>query len=69
MLSRVSFQPHAPLFLELFRQEYWSELLFPPPEDLPTPGIELLSPVSPALADGFFITEPKVFPPYMLNGV
>ena len=51
------------------RQEYWSELLFPPPEDLPTPGIELLSPVSPALADGFFTTEPKVFPPYMLNGV
>ena len=35
--------------------EYWSELLLPSPGDLPDPGIE---PMSPALADGFFITEP-----------
>ena len=27
------------------RQEYWSELPFPPPEDLPNPGIEPGSPV------------------------
>ena len=31
------------------RQEYWSGLPFPPPGDLPDPGIELRSPMSPAL--------------------
>ena len=29
--------------MESSRQEYWSGLPFPPPEDLPTPGIELRS--------------------------
>ena len=38
------------------RQEYWSGLLFPPPGDLPDPGIEL---ASPALAGGFFTSEPS----------
>ena len=33
------------------RQEYWSELPFPPSGDLPDPGIE---PTSPVLADRFF---------------
>ena len=31
------------------RQEYWSELPYPPPEDLPDPGIETVSLVSPAM--------------------
>ena len=31
------------------RQEYWSGLPCPPPEDLPDPGIEPVSPVAPAL--------------------
>ena len=31
------------------RQEYWNVLPFPPPEDLPDPGIEPTSPVSPSL--------------------
>ena len=31
---------------------------FPHPGDLPDPGIEPRSPVSPALAGGFFTTEP-----------
>ena len=31
------------------RQEYWSELPFPSPGDLPDPGIEPVSPGSPAL--------------------
>ena len=48
----------APLSTEFFRQEYWNELPFPPPGDLLDPGIELVSFVSPALAGGFFITEP-----------
>ena len=38
-----------------FRQQYWSGLPFPPPGDLPHPGIE---PISPALAGRFFTTEP-----------
>ena len=37
------------------KQEYWSGLPFPPPGDLSKPGIE---PASPALAGGFFTTEP-----------
>ena len=41
-----------------FRQEYWSKLPFPSPGDLPNPGIEPASPVSPALAGGFFTTTP-----------
>jgi len=36
------------------RQERWSGLPFPPPGDLPGPGIE---PTSPALAGGFFTTK------------
>ena len=46
----------APLSME-FAQEYWSGLPFPPPGDLPDPGIKPTSPESPALAGGFFITE------------
>ena len=45
----------APLSLGFSRQEYWSGLPFLSPEDLPEPGIK---PVSPALAGGFFTTEP-----------
>ena len=40
------------------RQESWSELPFPPPGDLPDPGIEPIFPVASALAGRFFITEP-----------
>ena len=46
----------APLSMGFPRQEYWSGLLFPPPADLPHPGIELLTLVSPALAGRFFTT-------------
>ena len=42
----------------LSQQEYRSGLPFPPPGDLPDPGIESMSPASPALASGFFTTEP-----------
>ena len=40
------------------KEEYWSGLPFSPPEDLPHSGIEPVSPVTPALPDGFFTTEP-----------
>ena len=39
------------------RQEYWSELLCPPPGDLPHPGIEPVSLRSPALVGNFFTTS------------
>ena len=39
------------------RQEYWSGLPFAPPEDLPDPGIQPVSPLSSALAGGFFTTS------------
>ena len=47
----------ASLFVRFSRQEYWSGLPCPPPGDLPNPGTELMSPVSPALAGGFFTTS------------
>ena len=34
----------APLSMGFSRQEYWSGLPFPSPEDLPDPGIKLRSP-------------------------
>ena len=49
----------APLSMGFSRQEYWGGLLFPPPGDLPDPGIEHTTLVSPALASGFFTTEPS----------
>ena len=51
----VAFQ--APLPMGFSRQEYWSGLPFPSSEDLPDPGIEPRSLMSPALASGFFTTS------------
>ena len=48
----------APLSMEFFRQEYWSGLPFSAPGDLPDSGIKPTSLMSPALASGFFTTEP-----------
>ena len=44
------------------RQEYWSGLPFHLPGSLPDPGLQLTSPASPALAGGFFTTEPQGSP-------
>ena len=41
----------TPLSMRFSRQEYWSGLPFPILGDLPYPGTELTSPVSPALKD------------------
>ena len=46
----------APLSMEFSRQEYWSGFPCPPPGDLPDPGIEPRSLMSPALAGRFFTT-------------
>ena len=45
----------APQSMGFSRQEYWRS---PSPGDLPDPGNEPRSLVSPALAGGFFTTEP-----------
>ncbi|CAN0516354.1 unnamed protein product [Rangifer tarandus platyrhynchus] len=45
----------APPSMEFSRQEYWSGLPFPPPGDLPNPGIE---PESPTLqADALILSQ------------
>ena len=46
----------APLSMEFSRQEYWSRLPFPSPEDLPDPGLE---PRSPALEADALLSEPQ----------
>ena len=48
---------YAPLSMGFPRQEYWSGLSFPPPGDLPDPGIK---PASLAFSGGFFTTSPKM---------
>ena len=40
----------TPLSMGFSKQEYWNGLPYPPPGDLPDPGIELASLMSPALA-------------------
>ena len=48
----------APLSTGFSRQEHWSGLSFSPPGDLSDPGIELASPVSPALQADSLPTKP-----------
>ena len=50
-----------PLSMGFSRQEYWSGLSFPPPGDLPDPGIKPTS----ALEGRFFITDPPGTPSHM----
>ena len=47
----------APLSVCFSRQEYRRRLPFPPPGDLPIPGIEPVSHLSPVLVGRFFITS------------
>ena len=47
----------APLNMGFSSQECWSGLPFPPPADLPNPGVGPMSPASAAMADRFFATE------------
>ena len=46
----------APLSMGFSRQEYWSGWPYPPPGDLPDPGIKPMFLSSPALASIFFTT-------------
>ena len=54
----MSCTPQSPLSMGFSRQEYWSRVPFPTPEDLPEPRIEPMSLASPALAGGFFTILP-----------
>ena len=70
MLSHVQFSVtlrivahQASLSMGFPRQEYRSGLPFPPPGDLPEPGIEVMSADSPALAGEIFTTDPPGKPP------
>ena len=58
-----------PLSVGLSQQEYWSGLPFPFPGDLPDPGIEPMSPASPALIGRFFIAEPLGKPSFVVDSL
>ena len=55
----------APLFVGFSRQEYWSGLPFPSPEDIPNPGIK---PGSPALQADSLPFEPPGKPLFPIQG-
>ena len=50
-------QHHGLLSMGFSQQEYWSGLPFPPPAGIPDSGMEVASPLSPALGGRFFTTE------------
>ena len=54
----------APPSMEFSKQEYWSGLPLPSPEDLPDPGIK---PVSPALWADTLLSEPPGNPKVFKN--
>ena len=59
----------AALSVGFSRQEYWSGLPFPPPGDLPNPGIEPTSPAQQAVSCSTgrsFTTEPPGVNPYII---
>ena len=47
----------VPLSMGFSRQKYWSGLPNPPTGDLPDPGIEPMTHMSPPLTGGFFTTS------------
>ena len=55
--SLMDYSHQAPLPIEFPRQEAWSRVPFPTPEDLRNPGIEAVSLESLALASRFFVTS------------
>ena len=59
----------ALLSIGFCRQRFWSRLPCLPPGDLPDPGIESASLMSPALADGFFTTRVTWEAPTEFEGV
>ena len=52
----MDYSHQAPQSMGFSKQESWSKLPFPPPGDLPNPGIKPASPAAPALV-GLFLTS------------
>ena len=63
ILERCSFS--SSLYMGFSRPEYWRGVPFPPPGNLPDPGIEPESLTSPALAGRFFTTSAALEAPDM----
>ena len=57
----INCSPPGFLSMGLPKQEYWSGLPYPPPGDLPDPGIE---PASLAIASEVFTTKPPGKPQF-----
>ena len=60
LCNPMDYTRQAPLFMEFYRQEYWSGLSFPPPGDLPDRGIEGLDSRSPALQADSLLSKPPL---------
>ena len=56
LCNPMDYSHQAPVSMIFSRQEYWSGLPFPSPRDLPNPGFEPTSFMSPAFAGRFFTT-------------
>ena len=55
----------VPLSMGFSRQEHWSGLPFPSPRNLPDPGIEPTSLMSPALSGEFFLLLSQLRKPWL----
>ena len=55
----------APLSMGFSRQEHWSGLPYPPPGDLPDPGMEPVSPAFPALLANSLLLSHQGNPPHL----
>ena len=64
LCDTMDYSHQAPLSMGFSRQEYWSGLPFPSPEDLPNPGVE---PGSPALQADSLLSKPWVGCKHVLN--
>ena len=60
LLDSMDYSPPGPCVLEIFQARIVEWVAISSSGDSPSPGIELTFPVSPALADGFFMTEPHI---------
>ena len=54
----MDYSPPGSSVQRIFQSRYLNELLFPTPGNLPNPGIEPVTPVSPASAGEFCTAEP-----------
>ena len=60
LLDSMDYSPPGPCVLEIFQARIVEWVAISSSGDLPYPGIKLTSPMSPALADEFFMIEPHI---------